>query len=414
MRCLHPIVRKYVNHFDGLVRVQECPCGHCLACLHNAQDSWAIRLRETCRAHNSFVYDTLTFNAASITYFDVTEQVLDERRIISPESRKLLWRYCNIDKDTGEVTFYSPAIDRSVIRDWIRNARESFVYDHGYRPKWRYFIVQEYGPKTSRPHFHLLFFGISKSDYIHYFKKPWRRDYGFTKTQFIEGGTDKDRDCITRYVSKYVSKGVFESPLVLDGFSPKPFRSISHGIGIEYLDRPVFDWFRSDYADFFRSITCDLGFESSHSGRYRHVRNLVNNYDFLENFKLPSDEILSRLVTYFDDRGFAHPCPRYYKARLLGLFKPNLLSYKIQDYLLALADLYDNKAFEAFVYSMGLAPGKRLDTQDAFCGLGSRLYHILYHKYLAARRISAKAACERLYIKLKNHYGRAMNLAYVA
>lgn len=65
-----------------------------------------------------------------------------------------------------------------------------FVYYHKTRPKWKYLIFEEYGPGTSRPHFHLLFWGISYADYVCFFAEPWRDNFGFTLTKFIKG-TDK-------------------------------------------------------------------------------------------------------------------------------------------------------------------------------------------------------------------------------
>lgn len=412
MRCLHPLIRKYITPLDGKEHVQECPCGKCIACLHNEQDSWAIRLRETCFAYKDFVYDTLTFNEQSITYFDVTSEVMDERRIISPESWKLLERYKWYDKETGELKYYAPAIDRQVIRDWIRQGRELFVHHHKYRPDIKYFVVEEYGPKTSRPHFHLLMFGMPKSDYIKFFKKKWRNQYGFTKTQFIEAGTDKDRDCITRYVSKYVSKGVFESPLVKDGFSPKPFRSISHGIGEEYLQNSIFDWFRSDIALFYRDLCCNMDVESSHRLRWSHLKYLFHHGIF-ENFNLPPKHVLDRLSTYIDRGGYKHSCPRYYKAKLLGLFKPNLLSFALQRHLLENARVYDNQKLQEFARSLGYRASSS-EVADSYAGFGRELYRVLYDKYFVAKSLLAKVEAERRYIKLKNHYGRAMNLAFVA
>ena len=41
------------------------------------------------------------------------------------------------------------------------------LYDHGYRPKWRYLVTMEYGPATLGPTF-IFFFGISKPDYEKY------------------------------------------------------------------------------------------------------------------------------------------------------------------------------------------------------------------------------------------------------
>ena len=414
MRCVHPIIRKY-RDVAGVEHSFECPCGKCIACLHNFQDSWAIRMRETCDAYQNFIYDTLTFSPAGISYRYVTPKVLSHFHDCygDPQTSKLLDRYSIYDKETGEIMALVPVIDRSVIRDWIRQGKELFVYRHHYRPKIKYFIVEEYGPKTSRPHFHLLMWGLSREDYVTYFAKPWRRRYGFTKTKFIQGGTDKDRDCISRYISKYVSKGVFESPLVKCGLAPKPFRSISHGIGEEYLYRKAgFRWFLSDYADILKGISIDDRFAPGDVQRTSIIRKHIAN-DILEGSKLKDIFAKSEtaLTTYYDKNGFVHALPRYYKSKLLGLHKPNILSYEIQTYLLESARVHDNKNLQEFARGLGYSIGDK-DPKDSFAGFGEKLYNILYDKYFFARCLQAKVEARRRYIKLKNHYQRAMNLPY--
>lgn len=394
MRCLHPKTRVYIDPVSLERKVVDYPCGHCIACLHNEQDSWAIRMNETARAYGSFVYDTLTFSPSALPLAVVSPESFSDVKD-SPEVIKLLCRY--VDRDTGE--FCVPYVVRSLVRDWIRRGRELFYYFHRYRPDWKYIIFEEYGPKTSRPHFHLMFFGISHADYVKYLAKPWRRDIGFTKTKFIRGDTRKDRQCISRYVSKYVSKGSFESPLVKAGLCPKPFRSISHGIGEEYLSNSMFDFFRGYIANLWRRFSIDtsypVGFVARNAGLAHHLPDLPK----------VSERLLRDLSCYYDERGYPHALPRYYKMKLLNLFKPNLLSYAFQTLLLARAQLQHNQALAEFARSLGYFRAKG----DALSlGLSSRLYNLLDLWYFSFRQVEARVDASRRYIRLKNHYFRPL------
>lgn len=404
MRCVNLQQAKYVD-LRGRTIWYERPCGHCLACLHNQQDSWSIRITETANHHNFFVYDTLTFRPSALTFIDVTDVCSCPKIEISQESQKLLDLYRDLDEYTGEVRYLSPAIDRSVLQGWIKRARENFYLDNGYRPKWKYFIVEEYGPKTSRPHIHLLWWGISKEDYIKYLGKPWSRDYGARKPHY-KFGTDKDRRCIARYISKYVSKGVFESPLVLDGLSPKPFRSISHGIGEELLLLSCYDRFRTpkcEYLKQYRVIKSDRDLTRHYVYRLLEAGagNEVPSY---------SKDDLRYLTTYYDNLGVPHALPRYYRTKLLKLDTPNVYSATVQALLLENSRLHYNQKIQEFARTLGYQPdvGK---VQSATAGFGRELYHLLCGQYTIIQNCQAKANAVRCYDKLKNHYGRAMNIA---
>lgn len=408
MRCLHPITRRY-RDLMGQEHSFSCSCGHCIACLHNAHDSWGIRLLETNNAHKCFVYDTLTFDNKSIPRVTVDLNSYGSR--LSDDVISLLSRYSSIDTETGEYSLFSPSVDRSLVRDWIRQARELFYYHHGYRLKLKYFMVWEYGPRTSRSHIHLLMWGVDKPTYIKYFKKPWRRKYGFTCTKFIDGGTDKDRRCIAKYVSKYVSKGVFESPLVKCGFSPKPIRHISHGIGEEYLNRPCFAYYKSVVAQFMKNVSVSGKLRDSDKWRQVYiVRDLIMK-DICEGwFKPPSDEDIKNITTYYDNMGLPHALPRYYRQKLLNLFNPNVFSYVIQTHVLARSELHHNTRLAEFARSLGYYAASV--SKGAFLGLGKKLYNVVSDKFAVTESLQAKAKAKARYIELKNHYKRSFNLAF--
>ena len=412
MKCIHPIIRVY-RDVMGVEHRYECPCGKCIACLHNQQDSWFIRLSETNFNFRSFVYDTLTFSPSGISYRDITEKVWEHRAECFGHKplADVLKRYALVDKDSGEVCYLAPVVERSVIRGWIKRGRENFYNEHGYRCKIKYFIVEEYGPKTSRPHFHLLMWGLSRSDYIRFFAKPWRRGYGFTKTCYVDEGTDKDRNCIAKYVSKYVSKGVFESPLVSAGLAPKPFRSISKGIGEEYLRHNRFAWFFGSFAEILKGMSVDIRYRQFANYK-RNLRYLIKN-DILEGYDLNKrfDECCGRLSLYYDREGYPHALPRYYKHKLANFHLPNVLSYALQTYLLENARVHYNKGLQEFAHSLGFRVADR-DPKDTYAGFGRKLFDLLDNKYFTSSRLQAIAEAKGRYIKLKNHYGRAMNLNY--
>lgn len=412
MRCLRPSVRRYVD-LCGKEQFYECPCGRCLSCLVNEQDSWSIRINETCKAHKEFVYTTLTFNDSSLPRVEWFPDSVHNFEQLSDDVKSLLLRYSSFDSDTGELRIMAPALDRSIIRNWIKRARELYMYYKGERPKWKFLFFVEYGPKTSRPHLHGLFWGISQSDFQYYLEEPWNRDYGFTKTHFIKGGTQKDRRCISRYVSKYVSKGVFESPLVKAGFSPKPFRCISRGVGEEYLRNSFFDVFRSRSAQLLKSYFSDLSRDDPfREAQRRFLRRLLLDGMAASFFERPSNDELDRLAIYFDDGGYPHKLPRYYKQKLLQLHKPNLYAATVQALLLARARLHRLKGIAEFARKMGHFAASV--HKCPWLGMSKSSFDLVSDKYLAFEQSQAEISAKGRYIELSNHYKRAMNLALVA
>lgn len=72
---------------------------------------------------------------------------------------------------------------------------------------FKYFITSEYGPRTSRPHYHGVMFGITYNEFKKFFAADWEKNYGsvdFSAFDSSRGGM--------LYVSKYCSKGGYEHP----------------------------------------------------------------------------------------------------------------------------------------------------------------------------------------------------------
>ncbi len=404
MKCTSPRTM-YYRDLLGARHAFLCPCGKCIACLHNQQDSWAIRALETTKAKPVFVYDTLTFRTSALPMVELCD-ILDANPdiVVSEQSAYMLQFYNSCPYTVGKSSRI-PYVDRQIIRDWIRRGRENYVYDHsGKRPDWKYMVCMEYGPKTSRPHFHLLFWGISQVDYKKYFGIPWFERFGRTKPSYFNySSTPKDRECITRYISKYCSKGVFESPWVRDGILPKPFKCVSQGLGVEYLQNSKFDYFLGVLPLIFKDMSINEDFEPGRLQRTAHVRNLLN-VDIMEGHKVP-ESALDALSVYYDSLGRPHSLPRYYKQKLLNLLHPNVFSYTLQTLLLARADLHTNKAIQRLGNSLGLRIQDK-DLQSPSLGLSRRLYNLLCDKYAFITRVESRVKAKGRYTLLKNHYLR--------
>lgn len=104
------------------------------------------------------------------------------------------------------------SVRKEDVQLWIRRNRTRFKRaDSDF--DFSYFITSEYGPRTLRPHYHGVFFGVTKDEVKDWFK-DWQDHYGEI-VQFDNLNPDKGG---LSYVSKYCSKGSFEHPLCAKDF----------------------------------------------------------------------------------------------------------------------------------------------------------------------------------------------------
>lgn len=107
------------------------PCGKCYACRSKRRNQWSARLTEEARFHernrriNLFI--TLTYNEENVPYIQSNEGAI-------------------------RVALLSD------VSSFIKRLRKSLYGSK--KGDLRYFAVSEYGPKTLRPHFHVLLFGL--------------------------------------------------------------------------------------------------------------------------------------------------------------------------------------------------------------------------------------------------------------
>lgn len=162
------------------------PCGKCLNCLVRKRRDMATRICKEAQMSNQVCFITLTYNDKSAHKFD-------------PDN----WddRLC---------------LDKTDLQKFIKRLRADLEYK-GIVPRGtlRYFGVGEYGPKTFRPHYHLILFGWkptdiklhgkSKSNHLIYtsetLKHSW--DLGFS---YVEDFSPHAARYCARYVTKKLTK----------------------------------------------------------------------------------------------------------------------------------------------------------------------------------------------------------------
>lgn len=417
MRCIHPRHKVIYDAYSGELREITFPCGHCAACIHNQADSWAIRLQETAAHCDGFIYDTLTLRDDVLQWIDVSDAFLNGFVELTDELSHFLF-------DSGyKHTAYSsslwesrlPYLDKHVVSDWLKRGRDNYFKFHHKRCDLRYFCLLEYGPKWSRPHVHLVAFGVNYADWVRFWAKPWRVDFGFTSTHYIRRGqknSQRSRECISRYIVKYINKGSFEVPTVKAGLLPRAWRVISHGIGKEYLNSSRFDWIKIPK---FQSYKAETAFHLSpvvkprlHNGKwvlwkyYRKVERLHPSR--VVGFSLTRDEI-SSLTSYSDEHGFMHALPRYYKECLLGR-SPNLLKYEIQNSLLADACQRRDKEISRIAANLKCGQTCGVSSPSDLVSLLGRGRYLASYLFDVIQENQARLDEQRCFDKLNNHFNR--------
>lgn len=326
------------------------PCGHCIECLRRRQNDLASRVAREADKMGSFHFLTLTYRDSmlplSVSLFEVNKDTgefietyvfnisrrwrlrrdrigmkpfldtlkVDEFKIRSVLLRKKagrLPRYLVQDapfehKYASDGWCYqyrfTPSICRKDVRLWLKNARVKYEREKGTKlPDFSYVIVGEFGPTTSRPHYHLGLFGLS-SDQIHYMAQLWYDMYGaYNLKQVSKVNEDGSSGFVlaAKYIGKYMTKGKFECESVTNGYAEKPRLCMSKGFGSSLPSSLI---------------------------AYYRCYDLYGNYDInslkLDNGKLLSDnqlfnlskEILKRNKIVVD--GYEFGLPQVYKHQL--------------------------------------------------------------------------------------------------
>lgn len=216
------------------------PCGHCMGCRLDRSRVWADRMLLELKDNDyKALFVTLTYNDASLphawhvgyNYFDGFYDGVDP---------------LDLDDDQEWIAVAAGAPATLSIRDtqlFMKRLRKAFK-----DRRLRFFLVGEYGPKTHRPHYHAIIYGLTLSD----FKDCRIRDFNkLGQPRYISKSFEKiwgNGYCVLApvnwntcaYVSRYTMKKVYksENPNAYASDQLPPFCSMSRrpGIGLLHAD----------------------------------------------------------------------------------------------------------------------------------------------------------------------------------
>lgn len=251
--CYHPkhILIKNPNptaaYPDSYIEL-DVPCGKCVACLRKRQRDYASRLIREVRSASDMFFVTLTYNNQSLplaqTFFRVNVDSGEEERVSNSlifgsdefsdirselvrikSSRKARYVTKYVLDHKGSALningyyYYSrftPSLFREDVKNWIKGCRVQYKRDFGVNLDFRYAWCGEYGPRGTRPHYHLCFLNLS-SEQLVYMLNRWHKGFVYWKEvpAFNPDGTNA-RAIAANYIAKYVSKGKFDADSVLD------------------------------------------------------------------------------------------------------------------------------------------------------------------------------------------------------
>lgn len=203
-----------------------------------------------------------------------------------------------VNQQTGET---HGTLVKKHFQDWLKRFRQSYWRKDHKKANFKYYLCGEYGPRTFRPHAHVIFFGLDRivlNDAI----IDWQKKYGFVDYEPIDLLHVKSLSNTARYIGKYASKGVYDNPLIKLGLVAPTFRLMSKGLGISYVHN------------------------MSHFHKSGSIDEITDKFNYTLN-------------------GFKYALPRYYKTKIFG--EKSRLQYKIADNLLSRNDDVYNKKLES-------------------------------------------------------------------
>lgn len=250
--CTNPIQRTITYKGNFSKKTVTVPCGKCDECRAKAQSEFAALSCLEAESAGSIGFITLTYNATNIPMFNswvktyrfkdsdgndvVSKEVLYDgftRGCIIREQETCHPLFLGKKLYQGDLLpfFITPSLCRKDVQLCIKRFREDYFRRRGERCDFRFTFFGEYGERFHRPHYHMLVYGLDRTE-LDYFCKQWK--FGFTDCRFIEHFNSDGSDAfvkVSRYVSKYVGKKGYLPDFVLDGFAERPRKQSSICLG---------------------------------------------------------------------------------------------------------------------------------------------------------------------------------------
>ena len=251
--CLHPY--KFFNKYTNTTMI--APCGHCSACSVVSGNKKDLLIQAHASSYKCVAFVTLTFSNDNLPFGRLVD-VGSRTYLVDNECNDIILSDLDYIKDSEKEKLYDkfrcvnghnykrgliPYLDYSVLPLFFASLRQSLlqkrirVYDNPSKTKFHYeknlnyssekinyFLVGEYGTRSFRPHFHILFFFNDPDFYkrlSNTISKIWQ--YGSVCCKISSGSASS-------YVASYVASNVC-IPYILKSSTirPKSFHSIRFG-----------------------------------------------------------------------------------------------------------------------------------------------------------------------------------------
>lgn len=228
------------------------PCGHCLGCHIDYSRDWANRMVIELQDNPDAIFLTLTYNNENLPFTEVEFE--------------------------DETIAGRPTLSVRDLQLFFKRLRKKFP-----GKRIRYYVAGEYGPKTHRPHYHAIVYGIGLSDFPDLVSRGYNelKDPYFTSqimeniwsNGFILMSQVTHKTCA--YVARYVMKKHYGfNKRELSGATPEfNLSSRRPGIGLLHATDMVLSgchFFDIDGKDGVHTITLPKSF-------LRHVSKNVEN-----------------------------------------------------------------------------------------------------------------------------------------
>ena len=234
--CLNPI--SITREIAGRKYTQVVPCGKCIQCKTKDQGEYVQRCMNAANEDGQVWFVTLTYNNDNVP---VNYRLEDPSKLFDSDGEIiedcLDSSVLEYDEDTGEMTAKHRylSLDREDLKKWKKRVKIRYERKFKKKLELKYIICGEYGPRTHRPHYHGMFFGLDK-DAARMLEDDWNKNCGFTCFKYIptfsvDGSNQVEK--VAKYCSKYCVKvNELEDESVINQLVQKPRKVTSQGLGV--------------------------------------------------------------------------------------------------------------------------------------------------------------------------------------
>lgn len=166
-------------------------------------------------------------------------RIAKQSSLIFLAQKELLYRYrdnqgacfVTLTYDDNHIPINSKGcltLRNSDLQKFMKRLRRNMEY-HGFKNKYKYVCCGEYGDKFSRPHYHIVFLGLSDNEFKLFSKKCWK--FGICDVGTLsQGGLRYVCKYMTKFNSSEEVKKVFD-----DNDCERPFVHHSIGLGKQFI-----------------------------------------------------------------------------------------------------------------------------------------------------------------------------------